>query len=67
MRRKDVRFRAFQPECVLFGCVPYEVRAFDISLPPGDPDDAIPELPPDDDGSAFGAQVPREERPDDEL
>jgi hypothetical protein len=25
-------FRAFQPECVLFGCLPDEVRAFDISL-----------------------------------
>jgi DNA polymerase-3 subunit gamma/tau len=36
-------------------------------LPPGDPDEAVAELGPDDDGSAFGAQVPREERPDDDL
>jgi hypothetical protein len=25
------------------------------ALPPGDPDEDAPELPPDDDGSAFGA------------
>jgi DNA polymerase III subunit gamma/tau len=36
-------------------------------LPPGDPEEAGGELPPDDDGSSFGAQVPREERPDDDL
>jgi DNA polymerase-3 subunit gamma/tau len=33
-------------------------------LPPGDSEDAAPELAPDDDGSAFGAQVPHIGRPD---
>jgi len=33
-------------------------------LPPGGSEDAAPELPPDDDGSAFGAQSPHSERPD---
>jgi DNA polymerase-3 subunit gamma/tau len=33
-------------------------------LPPGDSEDAAPELPPDDDGSAFGAQFPHSGRPD---
>ena len=33
-------------------------------LSPGDSEDAAPELPPDDDGSAFGAQFPPSERPD---
>jgi DNA polymerase-3 subunit gamma/tau len=33
-------------------------------LPPGDSEDAAPELTPDDDGSAFGAQVPHIGRPD---
>jgi len=33
-------------------------------LPPGGSEDAAPELPPDDDGSAFGAQSPLSERPD---
>jgi DNA polymerase-3 subunit gamma/tau len=39
-------------------------------LPPGDSEDAAPELPPDDDGSAFGAQVPhsgRSDEADDDL
>jgi len=33
-------------------------------LPPGDSEDAAAELAPDDDGSAFGAQVPHSGRPD---
>jgi DNA polymerase III subunit gamma/tau len=33
-------------------------------LPPGGSEDAAPELSPDDDGSAFGAQFPNSERPD---
>src|SRR5262249_31810332 len=33
-------------------------------LPPGGSEDAAPELPPDDDGSAFGAQSPHSARPD---
>jgi DNA polymerase III subunit gamma/tau len=33
-------------------------------LPPGDSEDAALELPPDDDGSAFGAQFPHIGRPD---
>src|SRR5262249_40520178 len=33
-------------------------------LSPGGSEDAAPELPPDDDGSAFGAQFPHSERPD---
>jgi len=33
-------------------------------LPPGDSEDVAPELAPDDDGSAFGAQVPHIGRPD---
>jgi DNA polymerase III subunit gamma/tau len=33
-------------------------------LPPGDSEDAAAELVPDDDGSAFGAQVPPSGRPD---
>jgi DNA polymerase-3 subunit gamma/tau len=39
-------------------------------LPPGDSEDAAPELAPDDDGSAFGAQVPhsgRSDEADDDL
>jgi DNA polymerase-3 subunit gamma/tau len=37
-------------------------------LPPvGDSDEAGPELPPDDDGSAFGAQLLHGGRPDDDL
>jgi len=34
------------------------------ALPPGDPEDAAPEPAPDDDGSAFGAQLPHVGRPD---
>ena len=34
------------------------------ALPPGDSEDAAPEPAPDDDGSAFGAQVPHVGRPD---
>ena len=33
-------------------------------LPPGDSEDAAAEFAPDDDGSAFGAQVPPSGRPD---
>src|SRR5262249_3725954 len=33
-------------------------------LPPGGSEDAAPELPPDDEASAFGAQFPHSERPD---
>src|SRR5262249_60263311 len=33
-------------------------------LPPGGSEDAAPELPPDDDGSAVGAQAPYSARPD---
>jgi DNA polymerase III subunit gamma/tau len=39
-------------------------------LPPGDSEDAAPELAPEDDGSAFGAQVPhsgRSDEADDDL
>ena len=51
-----------------------DVRKGAVALPqelsPGDSEDAAPELAPEDDGSAFGAQVPhggRSDEADDDL
>jgi DNA polymerase-3 subunit gamma/tau len=38
-----------------------KVEAVPQALPPGDPDEPMPEPPPDDDGSAFGVHGPSDE------
>ena len=46
-----------------------DVRKAEIpqGLPPGDLEEAAPELPPLDNGSAFGAKAARDERPDGDV